>query len=375
MDDILMSILSPEQQAVAQQRAQQSALLNLGFGLLGASQGQPGQPRPSVGQIIAQAGPQAMQAYQGSFDQTLKNILLSQQLQEAQAKRQRETAIQRALQLGTPREQIEALRGLGAYETIGGIAAAEKAVRQSGLMRQPGEVSMENPFAIYAKSSIPGVAKLAKQYEKSYESGAIDDEKANARIGELARMEESAFARQESAADRKLSRDLAQGEREQKRLEGTESQKLATGFAQRMVFSNATIEALEKTGEGLPGPGLPTEKTSLAGGVPIFGSYLQRKVMTPEQQRYKQAADNWIRANLRKESGAVIGAEEMADEYKTYFPMPGDSQETIDLKAEARKITTDAMIKNAGPVFTMPKLPSLPKPKDVRNKFGLEAPR
>jgi hypothetical protein len=46
----------------------------------------------------------------------------------------------------------------------------------------------------------------------------------------------------------------------------------------------------------------------------------QRKFMSPEQQKYKQAADNWIRANLRKESGAVIGADEMAAEYATYFP-------------------------------------------------------
>lgn len=369
MDELLASILTPEQRAMAQQRAQQNLLLNLGFGLLGASQGQVGQPRPSFGQIAAQVGPQAMQAYQGSFDQTLKNILTAQQLQEAQAKRQRETAIQRALQLGTPREQIEALRGLGAYETIGGIAAAEKAVRQSGLMRQPGEMSMENPFSIYSKSSIPGVAKLAKQYEKSYESGAIDDEKANARIGELARMEESAFARQESAADRKLSRELAQGEREQKRVEGTESQKLAAGFADRMVASNAIIEQLETAG------GLPTEKTSLAGGVPFVGGYLQRKVMTPEQQRYKQAADNWIRANLRKESGAVIGADEMAAEYATYFPQPGDDPATIAQKAEARKVTTQAMIKNAGPVFSMPATSVRPRPADVRSRYNLEAPR
>jgi hypothetical protein len=97
MDDILASLLTPEQQALAQQRAQQQGLMSLGFGLLGASQGQRGQPRPGFGQILAQAGPQAMQAYQGSFDQTLKNILVSQQLQEAQRKRQQEISRQSAL--------------------------------------------------------------------------------------------------------------------------------------------------------------------------------------------------------------------------------------------------------------------------------------
>jgi hypothetical protein len=248
------------------------------------------------------------------------------------------------------------------------MATAEKGIRQSGMLRQPGEAAVENPFSIYAQSEIPGVAKLGKQYQKAYESGSIDDEKATARLGELARMEESAFARQESAADRKLSRELAQGEREQKRVEGTDSQKLAAGFADRMVASEAIIEQL-------PSQALPTEFTSVAGGVPFVGGYLQRKAMTPEQQKYKQAADNWIRANLRKESGAVIGADEMKAEYETYFPQPGDSPEVIQQKAEARKITTQAMIKNAGPVFRMPEVGQRPRLQDVRSRFNLEAPR
>ena len=369
MDELLMNLLTPEQQAMAQQRAQQQGLMSLGFGLLGASQGQRGQPQPGFGQILAQAGPQALQAYQGSFDRTLRDILVTQQMQEAQTKRARETAIQRALQLGTPQEQVQALRGLGAYDVLGQMATAEKGLRQSGILRQPGEMAAENPFSIYAQSEVPGVSKLGKQYQKAYESGAIDDEKATARLGELARMEESAFARRESAADRALSRELAQGEREQKRVEGTESQKLSAGFADRMVASNAVIEQLEPSG------GLPTEFTSIAGGVPFVGGYLQRKAMTPEQQRYKQAADNWIRANLRKESGAVIGADEMAAEYATYFPMPGDDPSTIAQKAEARKVTTQAMIKNAGPVFSMPATSVRPRPADVRSRYNLEAPR
>jgi hypothetical protein len=272
------------------------------------------------------------------------------------------------MMLPTTREQIDALRSLGAYSDIAGIAAAEKTLRQSGIMRQPGEAAVENPFSIYAQSEIPGVAKLGKQYQKAYESGSIDDEKATARLGELARMEESAFARQESAADRRLSRELAQGEREQKRVEGTEGQKLAAGFADRMVASEAIIEQL-------PPQALPTEFTSLAGAVPFAGTYLQRKAMTPEQQKYKQAADNWIRANLRKESGAVIGADEMQAEYETYFPQPGDSPDVIQQKAEARKITTQAMIKNAGPVFRMPEVGQRPRPQDVRSRYNLEAPR
>ena len=382
--DGLLSFLTPEQQTMARQQAQTQGLIGLGSSLLQASQGQPGQRKPSLGMAFAQAAPVGLQAYQGGMDQTLRDIVLGQQMQDAQTKRSRQIAIQSALQLPTTQAQINKLRELGAYETIGGLAASEKALRQSGLMRSAGDMALENPFSIYAQSEIPGVAKLGKQYQKAYESGNIDDEKATARLGELARMEDSAFARTESAkeradaraaaaADRALTRETtaafrgeAAAEREQKRLEGTDSQRLASGFADRMVNSNAIIEQLEPSG------GLPTEFTSFAGGVPVLGSYLQRKAMTPEQQKYKQAADNWIRANLRKESGAVIGADEMEAEYATYFPMPGEDPTTIAQKAEARKVTTQAMIKNAGPAFRMPTLGQRPKPKDVKSKFNLE---
>jgi hypothetical protein len=97
MDELLMGLLTPEQQQMAQQRAQQAGLLNLGFGLLQASQGQRGQPRPGFGQIIGQAGPGALQAYQGSFDQTLRNIMLNEQMKDAQAKRAQEQTRQAAL--------------------------------------------------------------------------------------------------------------------------------------------------------------------------------------------------------------------------------------------------------------------------------------
>ena len=58
---------------------------------------------------------------------------------------------------------------------------------------------------------------------------------------------------------------------------------------------------------------------------------------SPELQQYRQAADDWIRAKLRRESGAVIADSEMAKEYEIYFPRIGDSQEVIDQKRGARE--------------------------------------
>lgn len=377
----VLGLLSPELQAQAEQRARSAGLTNLGFALLQASQGQPGQRRPGLGQIIGQAGPVGMQAYQQSFDRTLQDMLRAQQIQDLQVKRaqeqaarQREAQIQQAYRLPMAK-RIEALRNLGAFPELQAMAGAEKAARP--LMRQPGEMGAENPFMVYQQSEIPGVKKLAEQYAKSYEAGNIDDEKANARLGELARMEQTAISTQESreqqkltreqmAVDRQIAREAQQAERDARRLEGTEGQKLAAGFASRMEAANKIIEQLEPAG------GLPTEGTAIAAGVPFIGGYLQRQVMSPEQQRYKQAADNWIRANLRKESGAVIGADEMAAEYATYFPQPGDTQEVIEQKADARRITTEAMKQNAGPVYRPTQGATRPNLGNIKSTYGLE---
>ena len=347
-------------------------LLSAGLQMLAASG--PSPVRQSLGQIVAQGGLAGMQGMQqaeeSAIDRALKNMqaqaFITKQKQD-QAAIERQNKIQRAISLPTAREQVQALREIGAYPEISALAGAEQTLRRSGVMREPSEMAQANPFAVYVQSSVPGVKKLATQLSQAYDQGTLDDEKATQRLGELARMEESAFARQEAqqdrqlsreqlAAERRLSREQAAvekeisreeraAERETKRLEGTEGQRLAAGFAARMDAANAIIQQLEGSG------GLPTVMTEVAASIPFIGNYAQRTAMSPAQQRYKQAADNWIRANLRKESGAVIGEEEMAAEYRTYFPQPGDTPEVIAQKAQARQITTQAMKQNAGPVY------------------------
>jgi hypothetical protein len=91
-------LLSAEQQALAERQARNALITNLGFGLLQASRGQPGQGKPSLGQMVGQVGPGAVQAFQGSFDRTLRDIMVGQQLAEAQNKRKREAAQQTAIE-------------------------------------------------------------------------------------------------------------------------------------------------------------------------------------------------------------------------------------------------------------------------------------
>jgi hypothetical protein len=125
----------------------------------------------------------------------------------------------------------------------------------------------------------------------------------------------------------------------------------AAGFAQRMERADSIAKSLEGKQPGLG--------SSVAGAIPFVGGMAQRLVQPGETQQFKQAADDWIRAKLRKESGAAIGKDEMESEFRTYFPQVGDGPAVIAQKTEARRIATDAMRINAGGQYR-PYAPSTP---------------
>jgi hypothetical protein len=126
----------------------------------------------------------------------------------------------------------------------------------------------------------------------------------------------------------------------------TEGQSNAAGFAQRMELAQSIFEKL-------PAGSQPGMGTRVAEAVPCVGGALARGVVqSADTQMYDQAAQDWIRAKLRKESGAAIGADEARQEYATYFPMVGDTPEKIAQKAEARRVVTLGMKNAAGKAYT-----------------------
>jgi hypothetical protein len=125
----------------------------------------------------------------------------------------------------------------------------------------------------------------------------------------------------------------------------TEGEANAAGFASQMENSEAIIKAL-------PAGSQPGAGSGIAGSVPFIGDVTKRLVQPEATQQYEQAAQAWIRAKLRKESGAAIGVDEMAQEYRTYFPQINDTPANIKQKAEARRIATEAMKKSAGRSYT-----------------------
>ena len=144
----------------------------------------------------------------------------------------------------------------------------------------------------------------------------------------------------------------------------TEGQSNAAGFAQRMERAGTILPALEAAGS-FPGAG-----SAAAGAVPFVGGAMRRGVQSADVQKYDQAAQDWIRAKLRKESGAAIGKDEMAQEYATYFPMVGDSPQVIAQKAEARAVATEAMKTAAGrsyKPYVAPAASGALHPTDIQN--------
>ena len=111
----------------------------------------------------------------------------------------------------------------------------------------------------------------------------------------------------------------------------------AAGYADRMGKASVLLDKFAANGK----PGLVEAATA---GNPMTAN-LSRNT---ERQQYHQAAEDWVRAKLRQESGAVIADEEMAREIRTYFPQIGDKPEVIKQKAGARKVAEQAMITAAG---------------------------
>jgi len=139
----------------------------------------------------------------------------------------------------------------------------------------------------------------------------------------------------------------------------TQEEAKAAGFSQRMEASLYVIG-------NLPQGSQPGVRAAVAGALPIIGGVAQRGAMSAEQQKYKQAADDWIRAKLRQESGAVIGEDEMRKEFETYFPQVGDRPEVIAQKEQARAIATNAMRTTAGRAYQ----PYVPPPPAQVPKEG-----
>ena len=118
----------------------------------------------------------------------------------------------------------------------------------------------------------------------------------------------------------------------------TEGQAKATKFSARMADASTAVAALEA--QGVSSANLRTKAA---------GSDWTNWLASAEGQQYKQAASNWLSANLRDESGAAIGILEENKDYRKFFPQLNDDPGTIAQKARSRRVAEEAMLAEAGP--------------------------
>ncbi len=147
--------------------------------------------------------------------------------------------------------------------------------------------------------------------------------------------------------ERKLAKEVAPTEKNYKQF-----QLQNAAFADMMVKANETLSPYEqKIAKGEFDP--VNTAASFVAGIPSLGlgAAAGNALLSEDQQKYKQAQEAWVRAKLRKESGAAIGVKEMEDEIKTFFPRVGDSLEVIKQKSGMRNEATKSMQKQTGGAY------------------------
>lgn len=119
----------------------------------------------------------------------------------------------------------------------------------------------------------------------------------------------------------------------------TEGERNAAGYYSRMESAERELGAITASGHDAT-----NRRDFYTAGQGPWKNW----AATDQGQMYRQQQEDWVRAKLRKESGAVIGDDEMEREIKVYFPQPGDSKAVLQQKAHSRKIAIEAMKKSGG---------------------------
>lgn len=110
-----------------------------------------------------------------------------------------------------------------------------------------------------------------------------------------------------------------------------------TGFLLRAQDADKVISGLESEGTSV--------WNNTAGRIPGVGNYLRGE----GAQQFDQAKRDFINAQLRQESGAVISPEEFKNAEIQYFPQPGDSEKVIQQKRANRQNAISGFRIRSGP--------------------------
>ena len=109
----------------------------------------------------------------------------------------------------------------------------------------------------------------------------------------------------------------------------------AATFAQRMVDANSFFETTSESAETLVDRAIPDSRKS------------------DSRRQFNQAENNFINAQLRRESGAAIADDEYTRARATYIPVKRDDAVTLANKARARAVVIQGLTNEAGGAFDL----------------------
>lgn len=132
------------------------------------------------------------------------------------------------------------------------------------------------------------------------------------------------------------------------KAQSSDVERTSAGYATRMQKAGDIMAELEAKGVGKP----EIAETIASTGYGGLGKIASNVVSSADRQKFRQAQEDWVRAKLRKESGAVIADEEMDREIRVYFPQIGDSPEVVQQKADSRATAEHGMFQAAGRAAT-----------------------
>ena len=135
----------------------------------------------------------------------------------------------------------------------------------------------------------------------------------------------------------------------------TESEQKSLGFAMRMQNAESIMDELVKG----------FDPSGTFGGI---ASAMPNVMKGDSRKQYETAASDWITAVLRRESGAVIGADEFERDFNKYFPQPGDKPGTVQLKKQLRQQAVESILVPMG--MEAPGQSKAAPRVTTRDKFG-----
>jgi hypothetical protein len=340
MEDDILSLLDPtgglRQRAEGQARSQ--GLLNLGFALLQASRGQPGQGKPSLGQVIGQAGPVGLQAYQQSFDKTLADALKGLQVKDLLAKRDEEKRMREAQQ--TFQQRVAAattmqptrqgvldtqsnidpalLEGMSAQQVIG-MAPKTQQVTDQG--------AADRAVLDYLRVASPvEYAKLVAKEPRALPASVQEYQFA------VSQGFKGTFADYQEQMNKSRATNINMPSGEERKA----------GFlANRVRFG---LDQMSQVINKNPPAASPEALPSLVKWM-TQSDFLSNSLTSPDRQRIEAAQLDILDAALTLGTGAAYTREQLEGYRKAYFPQLNDDKTTVaDKQARLQNLLESAYI-------------------------------